>query len=348
MALFTDRELLITKLTGDYSRDRDFLMSESERMMKEGNQEGANAAIELLLEKMPEAEKKQITEFAYLDGKRLDAYYKDIENLISEKKHPEALPMAKALYEKITSVYKETDTHKFVCLRNQFEQNVCQLMFKTDKTLNVAPFDFSTMISTYGFLLVDAQEIDEAEVVLKKASEYNPVDCGPKFELAEAYKISGQNEKLLHIIRDTIKIASSPYALARCYANLGFYCVNLKDYDSAVAFYYSSIAFANHPAIPMELENIVRITGKPITPPKEKDLEKAFGKYNITRGPEELLVSVAAQLASQDLENNNITDGLMNLKILYGLTNDEQIKNIILKYEPDALEKAKERLGIKE
>ena len=63
--------------------------------------------------------------------------------MAKEKKIQEALPMAKALYEKIITTYPETDDSKFVSLRNKFEQNVYQLMYKPEKTLNVAPFDFA-------------------------------------------------------------------------------------------------------------------------------------------------------------------------------------------------------------
>ena len=60
MALLTDKEILIAKLTGDYERDREFLIKESERMADEGNKDGANAAMELLFEKMPDSERKKI------------------------------------------------------------------------------------------------------------------------------------------------------------------------------------------------------------------------------------------------------------------------------------------------
>lgn len=348
MALLTDKEILIAKLTGDYERDREFLIKESERMADEGNKDGANAAMELLFEKMPDSERKKIESMFYVNGKRMDAYYKEIETLISEKKNDEAMPMAKALYEKIITAYPETADSKFVSLRNKFEENVYQLMFKPEKTLNVAPFDFARMINTYGYLLVDAQQLEEAEAVLKKASEYNPVDCGPKFELAEAYKLMKKDDELFEITKQTMKIASSPYAIARCYCNFGFYCYDVEDYENAAVFYYISLLFAPHHAVEMELKNVALRMNKKLTPPKEKDIDRTFEKYGLTRGPEETLVSVAAQLANLAFERNDINEALLNLKILYGLTNDEEIKNIILKYEPDALKKAKERFGIEE
>ena len=77
--------------------------------------------------------------------------------------------MAKALYEKIISVYQEDEKSKFVSLRNKFEENVYQFLLKPEKVLQIAPFDFVSMISTYGYLLVDCHDFDEAIKVLNKA-----------------------------------------------------------------------------------------------------------------------------------------------------------------------------------
>lgn len=348
MALLTAKEILKVKLTGNYEKDRAFLISESEKMMAEGNREGANAAAELVFEIMPDSEKKKIENYVYINGKRLDTYYNELRALIKENKKDEAREMAKALYEKIISVYQEDEKSKFVSLRNKFEENVYQFLLKPEKVLQIAPFDFVSMISTYGYLLVDCHDFDEAIKVLNKAMEYNEIDCGAKFELAEAYKLMGKNDELLAITKETLKVAASPYAISRCYCNLGFYCFNIGDFDSAAVFYYSSLLFAPHPAVEMELRNIAQRTHKELKPPTEADIDRVFKKYNVQRGPNEVLVSIAAQLANNALENNDTTEALLYLKILFGLTNDPEIEKIILKYEPDAKEKAKARFGIED
>ena len=98
----------------------------------------------------------------------------------------------------------------------------------------------------------------------------------------------------------------------------------------------------------MELRNIAQRTHKELKPPTEADIDRVFKKYNVQRGPNEVLVSIAAQLANNALENNDTTEALLYLKILFGLTNDPEIEKIILKYEPDAKEKAKARFGIED
>ena len=96
---------------------------------------------------MPDSEKKKIENYVYINGKRLDTYYNELRALIKENKKDEAREMAKALYEKIISVYQEDEKSKFVSLRNKFEENVYQFLLKPEKVLQIAPFDFVSMIS---------------------------------------------------------------------------------------------------------------------------------------------------------------------------------------------------------
>jgi len=324
------------QLSGDFEKDKQFLSDKSDEFMKENNEDGISAVIDILAEIMPEEYQKSIMRIMYINGKRLDRVYNDILEIIKRKQFQEALPLAEELYSKITEGFTENDDSKFVSLRNTFEDNLYQIIFKPEKTLNRAPFDFARMISSYGYLLVEYRELEKAEEVLKKAVEYNPVDCGPKFELAEIYKLQKDSEKIISITKDTIKVASSPSAIARCYTNLGYMCVDLKEYDDAVVFYYVSMLFYPNPAVNAELRNIVMITGKKLVPPDKDRIDRTFEKYDIPYGPDKKVIEVSALLSQQSLTDNNIKDALIYLKILYGLTNDSQIKDIILKYEPDS------------
>ncbi len=327
------------QLTGDFEKDKQFLSDKSEEYMKENDEEGISAVIDLLSEIMPEEYQKSIMRIMYINGKRLDKVYADIIEMLKSKQNLEnAFKLAEELYSKITEGFTESDTTKFVSLRNSFEDNLYQIVFKPEKTLNRTPFDFSRMITAYGYILVEYRELEKAIKVLKKAIEYNPVDCGPKFELAEIYKLQKDKDKIIEITKETLKVASSPAAIARCYTNLGYMCVDLKEYDDAVAFYYASILFYPYSAVKAELRNISMITGQRLTPPDDNAVQKTFEKYGIPYGPDKTVIEVSALLSQQSLMNNNIKDALIYLKILYGLTNDQQIKDIILKYEPENTE----------
>lgn len=326
------------KLVGTYEEKAEMLRTEAGKFATENNTEGVKAVGELMLEIMPDEQKDEIERLTHIDGIRLDEYYKNILELINEKKTVEAKTLAEKLYKKITEEYKEGDIAKFVSLRNPFEDNLYQFLFKPEKTLNRAPFDFCTYISTYGYILVDTGSNVDAIPILEKAIEYNPVDCGPKFELAEIYKLIKNKEKLVSITKETIRVASSPVALARCYANMGYMCFDLRELDDAVAFYTASVMLAPHPSIPHELRGIAQLKGENIKQPSLDEIKKVFAKYDMEFGPNRDVIAVAAQLSQNFLLKKDIPNALKSLKLLYNISRDPKVKEIILKYEPDAQE----------
>lgn len=322
---------------GDSEEENDkMLKAQAEAFANSGNIDGVNAVGELMLERMPEERRAEITRLTHIDGVRMDEYYNQIVKLINDKMLVEAKTMAEKLYLKITQEYTETETAKFVCLRNPFEDNLYQYYYKSEKILNRAPFDFATYITTYAYILIDQHSTVDAIPVLEKAMEYNPVDCGPKFELAEVYKLLKNKKKLIEITKDTLKIASSPVAIARCYANIGYILVETREFDDAVAFYSASAMMAPHPAIPHELRGIAQMTGKPLKQPSFEDVKAVLAKYDMDFGPDKNVIAVAAQISSFFLMKKDMYNAVRSLKLLYNLTRDEKVKEMIVKFDPDA------------
>lgn len=329
-------EELRAKLTGSAEEDNRFLRAEAERFAEKKNVEGVEAATQLLIELMPQSQKDEIERLITLDGMRLDEVHEKIVKLINEKNTTEAKALAERLYKKIKLDYGEGENSKFVSLRNPFEDNLYQLRYKPEKTLNRTPFDFATFIATYGYLLVETGSPVDAIPVLEQAIEYNPVDCGPRFELAEVYKLLKNKRMTLETSRETLKVASSPVAIARIYANVGYILTDMGEFDDAVAFLTASLLFAPHPAIPYELRDIANRKGSHITKPSQEQIMEVMKKYDFEFGPDKDVISVAAQLSANYLIEQDIPNALKALKMTYNLTRDEKVKEVILKYEPDA------------
>jgi len=342
MGILSDKEILLAKMTGDYLEDRKFLLGESEKRALAGDTEGAKAAMELIMEIMPEDTKEEFNRLMYIDGVRLDIFHEQILDMIKAGSGAIAISMAEQLYSKITENFVNDGQSRFVCLRNSFEDNLYQLLFKPKEKLNRAPFDFSRMFTTYGFLLVDSGNVTKAVKVLNEAMEYNPVDCGPKFELAEAYKFGHNAEELLKVTRETLDVASSPDALARCYANFGYALTDMGKYEDAVVFYYTSFIFQPHPAIEAEIKHTAELAGKSIDPPTKEKITDTFAKYDLVCGATEMTLTILAQLANIEIVNNNLPVAVMYLKIFYGLTKDPDAEKKILEIEEIIKEKEAE------
>lgn len=325
---------LKNKMGEDKTANEAMLRKEVERFIREKNNDGIAAAGDLIMENMPEEKRNEIIRITHIDGVRLDQYYDKIDKLVDERNITEAKLLAEKLYKKITVEFKETEKERFVSLRNPFEENLFQLMYKTDKTLTRAPYDFARYITTYAYILTEAGSPLDAIPVLQKAIEFNPVDCGPKFELAEVYKRLKNKKRLIEITQETLKVASSPNAIARCYANMGYILTDFQAFEDAAAFYTASVMAAPNPSIPLEMQHLADLKGSPVRYIGREKMEEIMQKYDIKFGPDPQVVTVAAQLSSYYLGKDDIPNALRALKITYGLTGDENIKNIILKYEP--------------
>ncbi len=321
------------KMTDDKAANEEMLKQEFERLMREKNTDGADAAAHLIMENMPEDKRDEIIRVTHIDGISLDEYYKKIDELLDERNINDAKILAEKLYKKITVDFKQTEKECFVSFRNPFEDNLYQILFKPEKTLTRTPFDFPKYITTYAYILTEAGSPLDAIPVLQKAMEYNPVDCGPKFELAEVYKRLKNKKRLIEITAETLRVASSPQAIARCYANMGYMLTDFGEYDDAVAFYTASVMASPDPAIPLEMQHLADLKGSPIQYVGREKINEVFEKYDMTFGPNQEVVNVAAQLGAYYLGQKNLKYALNAMKITYGLTRDQELKKVILKYE---------------
>lgn len=329
-------EEIRSHLGDDAEENEKFLKAEGERYAHEGNYDAIKAVGELLIEQMPEDRKNEIIRLTHVDGVRMDEMYNQINKLISEKNFIEAKSLAEKLYKKILLDFGETDKAKFVSLRNPFEDNLCQLLFPTEKVLNRTPFDFCAYMTTYAYILVETGSSVDALPVLEKAITYNPVDVGPLFEMAEIFKLIKNKKRMIEVTKDTLKIASSPVAIARCYANMGYILTDFAEYEDAAVFYTASVMMAPNPAIPLEMQHIADLKGTPLTVPSQETIVETMKKYDMEFGPDKNVISVAAQLSMHFISENDIPNALQALKMTFNLTQDESVKKLILKYDPNA------------
>ena len=327
----------IRKKLGDSREENEkILKAEAERFVNEKNAAGVDAVSQLVYENMPEERRAEVDRITHVDGVRLDEMYKKIVDHINKGEYVEAKPLAERLYKKITVEFREGETAKFVSLRNPFEDNLYQILFKPDKKLNRAPYDFATFITSYAYIMLETGSPLDAIPILKKAEEFNPVDVGPKFELCEVYKLLKNKKRLLETTREILKVASSPVAIARAYANVGYILTDFQEYEDAACFYIGSAMFAPNPAIPREMQHLADLKGSPIYRPNREKIIETMNKYEIEFGPNQKVIEIAAQMSLDYQKKNEIPNAVRTLKILYNLTLDEQVKKTILAYEPEA------------
>ncbi len=317
-------------LSGEYGVDMAYLENQVTKYKGHANAAEIESGIaEMAYEILPEDKKEQVARMMYLDGKRLDAVMGDAIKLINEGKTEEAFKLTEALYTKVRISYRETEEKMYLSLRNPLEHQLYLYFYQPSKRLERPPFDLSRMVMLHGYSLLEAKRPEEAVAVLEDAIRFNPMNTDAYFEMAECYKFMKQTDDLLGCTKETLSIATMPQEISRCYCNLGFYCVETQDYDSAVCFYYEAMIYAENPIVTAELHHIHQITGKKLTPPTRTQVNAAFEKYGIKPGANEEVVAVVAALAKSSVESGDTARAKIYFRILYGLTNDPEVKQTL-------------------
>lgn len=318
-------------LTGDPQKDIAYLQEQGAKYKNAPNApEILKILSDMSFDLLPEENQKQLKEIMFIGDKRIDQVYNDVNTCVKNKDLDGAVSLLAEIEKNADQYFAPDSTPNKFSFRNRLDEYIYAHLYKPENKYVRTPFDFCQYFSAYGYLLIEKHNPQEAAEKLEKAIAYNPSNVDPRFELAEAYKVMRQPEKLLECVRETLKIATTPHHIARCYANLGYYGIEVKDYDSAVAFYYESLVYAQNPAISGELQHIRAVTGKDITPPTREDILAAFEKYGIKNGPDQDIINIAYSLGSYCMEHNAPPqESMFYMQIVYGLTRDEKVKDKI-------------------
>lgn len=318
-------------LTGDVSKDIQYLQVQGEKYKNSPNStEILKVISDMSFELLPEENKKQLKDMMFIGDKRLDQVFNDTNELVKKKDIDGAIALLKKIEEKADKYFSSTEESTKLSLRNRLDEYIYTHIYKPEKKYERTPFDFCQFFSAYGYLLIEKRKTQEAVEKLEKAIKYNPVNVEPRFELAEAYKLLLEPEKQLECIREALKISTTPYHIARSYANLGYYCIEIKDYDSAICFYFESLIYAKNDAINGELQHISALIGKKIAPPTREEVLAAFAKYDIKNGPDQDIVNIAYSLGTYCMENNAPPrESLFYIQIAYNLTHSDKLQEII-------------------
>ena len=330
----TEKDQILTaveaQLTGDLKKDMLFLQEQvTLYARREDGAEVAAALTDLAISKMPQEQNSYLKKMIYIGERRLDVVYQEALLLSRNHQTAKSLTLTKQIYQHIKENFKETEKDRFFSFRNLLESNLYYQLYHPTKNLLKAPFDFPMYIGLHAYNLIEVRRVEEAIPVLHDAIRFNPVNPDPRFELAEAYKLLKANARLLETIKETIPVSMSAYALARCYANMGYYCTEIKAYDHAVCFYFESMIFHNHPAIPGELHHVSELMGHRIVPPTHEDVIKAFEAYQLPIGAGEELMHTVTTMSNQAVENHNWSEAVFYLHVIHELTNDPAAKSLL-------------------
>lgn len=333
---------IINNLTGDKQKDLAYLEQQCEKYKdSEYGLEIARACGREIANLLEDDEMDEIINV--FKNRELDIHsvLEEVRFNQYKKNYDKALELIEQVIQKVETLYndglyKEDKVSKFFCFDEVMEEILYKFHKKPKKEVRGCDIPYAKIYMQYGSLLIDKERWEEAQEVLLKALEWNPCSSHIIFELCETYKHFGQLEKFYETVIDTFKYCFTETDLARCYRYLGWYFVEKELYDEAICVYILSFQYEKNQSVQSELFYISQSTGKDIVKPEIDDIKKLAEKYNFPVGADEDLLGLVMYLGKQSLKEEVIPAAKYYFGILYRLTEDDDVKEIL-----DRLEKSK-------
>ncbi|MDD4238479.1 MAG: tetratricopeptide repeat protein [Desulfotomaculaceae bacterium] len=318
-------------LTGNSEKDVPYLKEQADTYKSHERSKDILRAIgRTLYDILPEDQKVPVASAFYKDSQRMDVLYDEARYLVSTKQYKKATVMMDSLIqlcEDFLEADKESDYFSF---KNMYQAFVYQHFFNPTKNFKPTPYDFSDMYIIRGFLYMEERNMEASIQALIKAVRSNPVNIYAYFQLAEAYKLTGDFEEYHNLTRQALSFATTKAEIARCYRNIGFYFIEKENYPDAINMYYLSSDFDKNDAVTSELSFISQKTGDPIGPPDQEDILRTIGEQGIQVGASEPVLGIAAALGKKAYDDRQFDMARYCLGLVYDLTEDSEAKDLLV------------------
>ena len=175
---------------------------------------------------------------------------------------------ANKLLELIKDYKIEDDQNIHLTFSNNVEALLYDYKFRPEKINKTMEINVSYLYYILGYIAIEEQDVDSALMYLNKSLEWNPVNTHTLFEKCEIYKRKNDiinMKKTLDFLYDLIYRGN---LLAKYCRLLGYYLIEMKEYDLATAVYKISLVYGKTEEDKMQVYNefryIEKITGKSI------------------------------------------------------------------------------------
>lgn len=146
---------------------------------------------------------------------------------------------------------------------------------------------------------------------------------------AEVFKIQGDMKTFLQLTIGIFRFAFHSEDVARCYRNLGYYFIENHLWQDAASCYYASLQYEKDSQHAVgELNYIQQRAGKDIEV-KIDDFRETGKKYGFPVGADENVIRLAYAHGKHFFEKKDPVAARYYLSILYDLTDDERVKEMI-------------------
>ncbi len=318
-------------LTGDPESDLKYLDKQVKKYKDhEYGKEIARACGRLMYQLIPEEKKAELKKAIEKDGMGFDAALEEIRFNIFKKDYDTALKLMEGMIRKYEELdlYSNDSVSEYFCFREPMEEILYTQYNEPKKDIRNAQVDYGEMYLQYGSLLVDMGRIEDAAAALEKAKRWDPANAKTAFEYIETFKMRGMTEDFGKLTREVFRYAFRPADLARCYRNMAYYFVEIKEYKAAVCCLLFSDQFEKSEMVSSELYYIIQQTGETYRPTNDEVVE-CFKKNDIPLGPAEDVLKIAYAYGMHFHEKGDDAGTAYFLKIIAGFVDSKEINEIL-------------------
>lgn len=235
-----------SELTGDPEQDFDILDSWGEKYRGQPGseillQEIGRRLYELVLKEDPELPGEIFNDMVGT----ADEDYAEACRLIEEQQYEEALGKLLVLQSLIRH-YPLSDDMIWTDFSSDLESLVFQDYFAEEigkQEIARHPMHPAKMLYTLGCLLIEMNRPDEAQEPLEMLLSFDPVCPKYLFEMGEAYKRTGQFQKVFDSALWALQCASTRSDLARAYRDMAYSLSESGAFEDAIMLYLLSLNY---------------------------------------------------------------------------------------------------------
>ena len=327
-------------LTGDKEKDLQYLMEQMEKYKDhELGKENIRTCGRLISGMLPEEKVNEFADAFEKDNAEIENELDDLFSTLQSGDYNLALDKVEKLVENAeelisAGMYQNDSVSDYFCFINPMQELLYGYRHRdSEKDIRPSNFPFATVYFFYGNILFKLGRYTEANVALEKAKRWNPMDADIAFEYAETYKAMGDIETFFDYTIEIFNFAYKSEDLARCYRNLGYYFIEKKMWQEAIACEDYSLNFDSNTE---HLE---------IKPAPIETMKKFSRKYGFPLEPNEDVVGLAIAYGENSAENGNDEFAKYFLNIAYDLTHFDEVKQLLDELERKDIESKTETLA---
>lgn len=320
-------------LTGDNEKDRAYLKEQMEKYKDhELSTEIIRACGRLFYDLVPEDKKKELAQAMNNDMSGIHAVLDEVRFNIYKKDYEKALELMENLVKKTEEnpLYQNDSVTEYFSFATPFEFFMYVQLHKADKEIKWIEYPYSSIYLQYGSLLIDLKRYQEANLILEKAVRWNPMSAKILFEYAESFKILGQLDDYIEVTKRGFSVAYTRNEVARAYRNWGYYFIEQEKYQAAIGCYLLSLEYEkDSKGAQSELFYIHQKTNGSVKQPTIEELEQIAEEEGFSLEINEDVLGIAFAYGKHFLEEGEMDGARVMFEIVYELTYDETVKDIL-------------------